>query len=53
MKIKGYQMDNIGKWQITFTNFMASMNAENNIIKPDTKIGFEFWIYRKCKRIPQ
>ena len=41
MRIKAYQMDNIGKWQITFTNFMASMNAENNIIKPDTKIGFD------------
>lgn len=41
MKIKAHQMDNIGKWQITFTNFMASMNAENNIIKPDTKIGFD------------
>ena len=41
MKIKAYQMDNIGKWQITFTNFMASMNAENNIIKPYTKIVFD------------
>ncbi|MCZ9839760.1 substrate-binding domain-containing protein [Brachyspira hyodysenteriae] len=41
IKIKAHQMDNIGKWQITFTNFMASMNAENNIIKPDTKIGFD------------
>ncbi|MEI0525038.1 substrate-binding domain-containing protein [Brachyspira murdochii] len=41
IKIRAYKMDNIGKWQITFTNFMASMNAENNIIKPDTKIGFD------------
>ena len=41
MRIKAYQMDNIGKWQITFTNFMASMNAENNIIKPYTKIVFD------------
>ena len=41
MKIRAYQMDNIGKWQIIFTNFMASMSAENNIMKPDTKIGFD------------